>query len=1703
MVTALKTHHLDSQIIIGIHHLFEQQAQQLPNTTALVDNQTHITYQQLNHRADQLAHYLQARGINLEMPIGLFLDRSADMIIAMLAVLKAGGAYVPLDPALPNERLTFILTDLQVPMVISRTDLVKRLPDFPTQQILLDGDWQAVQSAPFSPLPEVKPDNLAYILYTSGSTGQPKGVMIEHCQVVNLLQAFEQTAPASGSLAGTAVCPFGFDVSVWEIFSMLCFGHTLHLVPQSIYSDGTRMARYLHEHSIGNAYIPPALLDPVLTELEQHDQPPTLQRLLVGVEPIKQATLQRFRNLSDSMHIINGYGPTETTICATWFPFQQAVEPERRTPIGTAVPNYQIYLLDENLQPVPDGQPGEIVIGGAGVGRGYFRRPTLTAERFISNPFNPDDASDRLYRSGDLARRRPDDGDHSTGYIEFIGRHDFQVKIRGFRVELGEIESVLGQHTAVAQNVVLLREDQPGQKQLVAYVRFSDGQSATTSQLRRFMAAHLPEYMIPAVFVPLTAMPLTANGKIDRQALPQPAPARPELDTPFIAPRTETERWLAKIWHELFGLNQIGSDDNFFDLGGHSLLVMQMLARIYNVRQIELQLHDIFEFATIASLATHIDTLTGDNWTQAVIEPAPPMDDYPLSFAQERVWFIQEVDQENIAYHFQSTMRFKGKLDVSLLQQALTEVIGRHEIFRTTFHEINGRPRQKIHPPYPVELPLIDLQNLSQPEREAAAQQQIEQTFHHHFDVGQLPLIKFSLLKLGPEEHILTHLEHHLVHDGWSFNVFLNELFSLYRALATGQPVDLPELPIQFADFAYWQRQWLAAGVGNAQLAYWQKQLAGAPTLLTLPTDRPRPAVQTFNGFVERIDLPADFSQAVQAFMREEGMTLFIGMMAAFAVLLQRYAGQDDLCIGSGMANRRWRETESLIGMVINNVVMRHDLSGNPTFRQLLDQVRQTTLDAYKNQDVPFDKVVEAVQPERALSYNPLFQAAFSFHHAPLPEIELPGLDVELTEGVSNQSAKFDLNVIVVPRSEMRLGQTADSHKDRMTLVWEYNTDLFDRATMSRMFNHYLALLTAIMDNPEQPIDEIAFLPETETQQLLQDWNDTAVTFPPFSPVHNLVAQQAQEQGGKTAVSAPNAALTYQQLNQRANQLARYLMEQGVGPDTAVVTCFPQSPPNVVAILAVLKAGGVYVPLDPSYPPERLNFMAADAQVPLVLTNDELAPLFDHPAVLSLDDWGFLAEYGVGETAVTLHPDNRAYLIYTSGSTGQPKGIAVTHRSLTNLIRWTQSSFGLTNNDRASLIAGPAFDASVWELWSALTVGASLFIPEPEFRAHPGELQTWLIKNQISHAFIPTPLVEPMLDLEWPAETSLRTMLTGGDKLHTYPPTGLPFTLVNNYGPSECTVVSTATPLAPQTTEKAPTIGRPIANTQAYILDKNLQITPVGVPGELYVGGAGLAQGYLRRPQLTAAAFIPNPFSPTPGARLYRTGDLARWLADGDGRSHGRIEFLGRVDQQVKIRGFRIELGEIEALINQHPAVNQCLVIAHGELHQKQLVAYATSTNGLDSQQLRAYLKSKLPDYMIPTAFIPLDEFPQTPNGKIDRRALPEPDQTVKETAVFTPPETLVEELLADIWSEVLSIEQISIHDNFFALGGHSLLVTRVLSRLQETVDVALPLRDFFAAPTIAQLAEIVETLLADLLIVADMSENPHTTPIKSVNENL
>jgi amino acid adenylation domain-containing protein len=1077
------------------------------------------------------------------------------------------------------------------------------------------------------------------------------------------------------------------------------------------------------------------------------------------------------------------------------------------------------------MQPVPVGVVGELYVGGDGLARNYLNRPRLTAEKFVPHPFANAPGA-RLYSTGDLARYRDD------GSIEFLGRRDDQVKLRGFRIELGEIEAALSSHPDVQDVVVIVREDNTSNKQIAAYVVSSSDQSGDqTAVFRQFLQQQLPDYMVPALFVILDQLPLTANGKIDRQALPQPSQTHPALDTPYVPPRTETERWLAAIWRQLFGLDQIGMNDNFFDLGGHSLLVMQMLTRIYNARQIELQLHDIFEFATISTLAAHIDTLTGADWAQTVIEPAPPMDDYPLSFAQERVWFIQEVDQENIAYHFQSTMRFKGKLDVALLQQALTEVIRRHQIFRTTFHEINGRPRQKIHPPYQAALPLIDLQHLPPPEREAAAQQQIEQTFQHHFDVGQLPLITFSLLKLGPEEHILTHLEHHMVHDGWSFNVFLNDLFSLYRALTTGQPPDLPDLPIQFADFAYWQRQWLAGGVGDAQLAYWQKQLAGAPTLLTLPTDRPRPAVQTFNGRVEHIDLPADFSQEMQAFMREEGVTLFIGMMAAFAVLLRRYAGQDDLCIGSGMANRRWRETESLIGMVINNVVLRHDLSGNPTFRQLLEQVRQTTLEAYINQDVPFDKVVDAVRPERALSYNPLFQAAFSFHHAPLPEVELPGLAVELTEGVSNHSAKFDLNVIVMPRAEMRLGQTADSHKDRMTLVWEYNTDLFDRATMDRMLNHYLALLTAVMDNPEQRIDEIDFLPEAETQQLLQEWNDTAVNFGDVTLVHNLVAQQAQKQGGKTAVAAPQSSFTYQQLNQRANQLAHYLLERGVGPDTAVATCFPQSPQNIVAILAVLKAGGAYVPLDPSYPPQRLNFMAADAQVPLVLTNDELAPLFEHPSVVSLDDWSFLATYEVGETAVPIHPDNHAYFIFTSGSTGQPKGIAVTHRSLYNLIRWTQTSFGLTDADRASLIAGPAFDASVWELWSALTAGASLYIPEPEIRAHPGKLQTWLIQHQISHAFIPTPLVEPMLDLDWPAAINLRTIITGGDKLHKHPPTGLPFTLVNNYGPSECTVVSTAAPLAPQDSEKAPTIGQPIANTQVYILDQNLQIAPIGVPG--------------------------------------------------------------------------------------------------------------------------------------------------------------------------------------------------------------------------------------------------------------------------------
>ncbi|MGF1481220.1 MAG: amino acid adenylation domain-containing protein, partial [Cyanophyceae cyanobacterium] len=1137
-----------------------------------------------------------------------------------------------------------------------------------------------------------------------------------------------------------------------------------------------------------------------------------------------------------------------------------------------------------------------------------------------------------LYRTGDRARYLPD------GNIEYLGRLDQQLKLRGFRIEPGEIEAVLNQHGEVREAVVVAHEDPFGHKRLVAYL-VPQSQSLTLETVRTDLQEKLPEYMIPSAFVLLEALPLTPNGKIDRRALP--APDSKALEGEPVAPRTPTEEILAAIWAEVLGTASVGVHDNFFAMGGHSLLATQLISRVRQTFSVELPLRDLFAAPTIEQLSLAIEALrVGPGVEIPPIEPVSRAAELPLSFAQQRLWFLAQLEAQSTAYSMPAAIHLSGNLQLLALEQAVAEIVQRHEVLRTTFRIVDGVPVQAIAPSQSFSLSVVDLRSFPEPMREV--EQRATSEAQHPFELAQGPLLRVVLLQLGENSWVLLVNIHHIISDGWSIGLFVRELSALYEAFCQGKPSPLPPLPIQYADFAAWQRQWLTGAVLDQQLHYWTQQLAGAPLLLELPTDRPRPPRQSFQGSTWPLQLDRELTEALKSLSQQSGATLFMTLLAAFAILLARYSSQDDLAIGSPIANRNRRELEPLIGFFVNTLALRINLQNNPRFLELLNQVRSCALEAYAHQDLPFERLVEEIQPERDLDRTPLVQVVFALQNAPVGSWHLPGLTLKPLE-FDSRSVRFDL--------ECHLWEFPEGLKGYLI----YNTDLFDASTISRLAQNFQTLLEGIVAHPDQQVFSLPLLTEAEQHQLLA-WNDTEVEYPQKC-IHELFEAQVERTPDAVAVVYTDQHLSYRELDQQANQLASSLQRLGVGPEVLVGICIERSLFMIVGLLGILKAGGAYVPLDPTDPPARLSSLLQDAQVSVLLTQQHLIPqLPQHQArIICLDS----QEEGCGEEINTvplyppITPENLAYVIYTSGSTGNPKGVLVTHQGLSNLVCWHQRAFAVTSSDRTTQLARTAFDASAWEIWSALCSGAQLYLGEDDLFSSPLKLQRWLVSNKITITFLPTPLAEELLGLAWPENGALRVMLTGGDRLHQSPSPTLPFPVINNYGPTENTVVSTSGRVSPPQERRLPSIGRPIANVQVHILDKHLQPVPIGVPGELYLGGAGLARGYLNRPELTAEKFIspsllatgnrtaidnsetPNPLSLSPfPLTLYRTGDLARYLPDGN------IEYLGRLDQQVKLRGFRIELGEIEKVLLEYAAVQEVAVTIDEELGHQQLVAY-------------------------------------------------------------------------------------------------------------------------------------------------------------------
>jgi amino acid adenylation domain-containing protein len=1642
-----------------IHELFEQQVERTPDAVALVYENQQLTYSELNTKANQLAHYLRSLEVKPEVKVGICLERSLEMVIGLLAILKAGGAYIPLDPNYPQQRLEYILKDTQAPILLTQASLLEVLPQDQAQVVCLDNDWYLIEQQSQNNLySELTTENLAYIIYTSGSTGKPKGVQIPHIALSNFLYSMKQAPGLTSQDKLLAVTTYSFDIAALEIFLPIIVGACLIVASQEIISDGNQLLAKIKDSKATVMQATPATWQLLLAA--GWDGTEQL-KILCGGEALSANLASKL--LERCNCVWNMYGPTETTI---WSAAKRIETVNNTVTISSPIANTQLYILDKYNQLVPVGVAGELCIGGAGLARGYFQRPQLTAERFIPNPLS-NEPSARLYKTGDLARYLP------NGEIEYLGRIDNQVKIRGFRIELGEIETVISQYPQVRETVITVREDAENSPRIVAYVVPQVEQTLVIAQLREFLESKLPNYMIPATFVELEALPLTPNGKVDRKALPTPESRQLLPSSDIVPAATPIEKLLTGIWAEILGIEKIGIYNHFFELGGHSLIATRVISQIRQVFQVELPLRCLFEKPTIAQLATEIKKAMKVGVEETKIEPISRLEKLPLSFAQQRLWFLAELEQNSASYNIPVAVRLQGQLNVEALQQSFHEIINRHEALRTNFYTIEGQAIAVIHEAANLVLSILDISHLSAHQLEAQVKQQVLQVAQTPFDLKEDLLLRVKLLRLSAEEHVLLLTMHHIVSDGWSTGVLVQEFATLYQAFCRGESLSpLAPLPIQYVDFAAWQRQWLQGEVLETQMTYWRKQLADAPKVLELPTDYPRPAIQTFRGTTYSFNLSHQLSLALNKLSQQQGTTLFMTLLAAFQTLLSRYTGSEDLVIGSAIANRNRAEIEGLIGVFVNTLVLRTNLAGNPSFAELLKRVREVALGAYAHQDLPFELLVEELQPQRNLSHTPLFQVMFVLQNAPMSALELPNLTLSLLEG-DGATAKFDL--------------TLDMTETRSGLIgtFEYNSDLFQESTIKRMAGHLQTLLEGIVANPQQRLSQLPLLTPSEQQQLLQEWNDTEVVYPDNKCIHELFEQQVERTPDTIAVVYENQQLTYTELNTKANQLAHYLRSLEVKPEVKVGICTERSLEMVIGLLAILKAGGAYIPLDPNYPQERLAYMLEDSQPRVLLTQQHLLetlPTHGSQVICINSQWELITRENTENPVSYTTVDNLAYIIYTSGSTGKPKGAMNSHRGVCNRLLWMQETYQLTAADTVLQKTPFSFDVSVWEFFWTLITGARLVVAQPEGHKDPNYLVNLIIQQQITTLHFVPSMLQAFLEAENVEKCqSIKRVLASGEALPTQLQQRffhrLDAQLHNLYGPTEAAIDVTFWQCQDNgNSQNTVPIGRPIANIQIYLLDKYLHPVPVGVTGEIYIGGVGVGRGYLNRPQLTAEKFIPNPFSDESSARLYKTGDLARYLPNGE------IEYIGRIDHQVKIRGFRIELGEIEAIINQHPSISASVVIVReDETENKSLVAYITvqPQQTIVIPELRGFLESKLPNYMVTTAIVVLEALPLTPNGKIDRRALPAPDltQLISESN-YVAPATPVEEMLAGIWAQVIGLERVGVNDNFFDLGGHSLIATRVISQIRQVFEVEIPLRRLFELSTVNELAKEIQAAI-------------------------
>ncbi|WP_280701976.1 non-ribosomal peptide synthetase [Kitasatospora sp. GP82] len=1665
-----------------MHTLFEARAAQTPDAVALIlgsDSGSEstsieppsiepISYGQLNARANRLARHLVGQGVRPGSLVGVHLERGIEMVVAVLAVLKAGAAYTMLDPDFPPDRLREVVADAQVSAVVYWSATARGLFDRRLPTLLVDVDANAARIAAHPAedlgLPLDAAD-LACVMFTSGSTGRPKGVAAPHLAITATLLG-QDYLDFDASAVWLQCSPVSWDAFALELWGALLTGATCVLQPGQR-PEPAVLSALVARHSVTNLYLSAGLFNVVADEYP--DALAGLHRLVVGGEALSAAHVRRALARHPQLRLSNGYGPVEGMVFMTTHAVAAADADRSSIPIGRPIAAKQVYVLDEKLRPVADGAVGELYAAGAGLAHGYTGRPELTAERFVADPFGA--SGERMYRTGDLVRQ------HADGPMEFIGRADRQVKIRGFRIEPGEVEAVLARHRSVERVAVLAREDTPGNGRLVAYVvpaaagapaggtaAAADGiGSGIGEELRRHAAAVLPDHLVPAAFVTLDALPLTPAGKLDRAALP--APPQPATHATGRAPRTAREEILCGVFAEVLGLPSVGIDDNFFESGGNSLLAARLLSRIHAALGAEPGVRALFEGPTVAALAQRLTAAAAASAEGAArprLRPADRPATLPLSSAQRRLWFLDRVG-DGVAYSMPMLVRLRGELDPQALAAALGDVVVRHEALRTLYPEVEGEPVQRVLPAEQAH-PAFETVPVERTELEA----RIAEAARHRFDLAaELPLraVLFTVRESASAvpEHALLLLMHHIATDGWSLPPLMRDLSVAYRARIGSSAPDWTPLPIQYADYTLWQQELLGEPGGpdsllGRQLAHWRQTLDGIPEELRLPRTRSRGQRDSTRAETVLRRLDADRHTRLVELARRHGCTLFMVLQGGLAVLLSRLGAGEDIPIGAPIAGRGEDALDDLVGFFVNTLVLRTDVSADPTVGELLARIRDTDLAAYAHQDVPFEQLVDELRPTRSLNRNPLFQVMLALQNNDRAELALPGVESRV-EVVRTGSARFDL---VLDATD---SYTRDGAPNGIDLTVEYRADAFDGDTMLRLSDALTRVLDAMAAAPDAPIGAIELLSAQERDEILHSWNDRTAA-PPERPVHRLVADRAAEHPDAPAVVHGDTTLSYRELLTRADRLAARLRAEGAGPETLVGVCLPRSAEMAVAVLAVHRAGAAYLPLDPAHPDDRIAYMAADSGAQLLLADASTAARLSGTGVHTLlFDETSDTEAAPAPDAV----DDLAYVIYTSGSTGRPKGVAVGHRSLANLATAQGRDFGVTPTDRVLQYASLGFDASVSELYVTWTAGAALHIAAEDEKL--GERLAARLRDSAITAVTLPPSVLASLPAG-PAELpELRTLVVAGEScpadLVERWAQGRRF--IDAYGPTESTVCGTLAQLAPGDT---PVIGRPLANLRVYVLDERLRPVPVGAPGEIHLGGAGLARGYVGRPGLTAERFVPDPYATLPGARMYRTGDLGRFGPDGS------LEYLGRTDDQVKLRGVRIEPGEVEAVLAGHPSVAQAAVTVRedtpGDLR---LVAYVVPSPGHETRPdvLRLHAAAALPAALVPSAFVALTALPLTTSGKVDRAALPAPDDRRPELGPgYLAPRTGLEQRLAGIWAEVLHLDRVGVRDNFFDLGGNSLRAVRAAARIESSEGRPANTAQFFEAPTVEAFARLL-----------------------------